>query len=390
MLPYHQLAVRRRGLPLAFWIAGAPLYLRSHSKGDAWHVRTYDDVLFVDADPTGRFSRAGLLPPSVDYPLKDMAWLLDGQAHDAFRRAAKPPFHERVMPVYEGLVWTTARKHLDRVKTQGGQFDLVQDLALPFAEEVIRLVIQAHGEIPDFWTELVRITEYEDMNSYPPDNGMSARLDALVDAQIAAGDFQGPFGQLLKLYARGGLVDDPDLARRLVRAYRLGIPFAGTDTVAHTLDNVLRQIRRHGLWNRTVDAARRRDFRLLQRLIDEAMRLDPAFPASAAQTTTRVTLPSGVTLPPDVTVVTWFSAANRDPGRYRQPGRFLPGRPPHLSFGWGPHVCWGAPLASLELRVMVCLLLSELAGLRPQAWPPHKIVTGRVKRNVRSRYAYAA
>src|SRR5205823_4975437 len=65
-------------------------------------------------------------------------------------------------------------------------------------------------------------------------------------------------------------------------------------------------------------------------------------------------------LPRDSQVVIWLVSANRDEDVFEEPGRFDMARWPnhHLSFGTGAHTCLGAPVARLELRI----LLQELAA----------------------------
>ncbi len=68
-----------------------------------------------------------------------------------------------------------------------------------------------------------------------------------------------------------------------------------------------------------------------------------------------------------------LAAANRDPGMWDRPDRFLPGRvaKPNTSFGAGLHFCVGAPLARLELQIALPILFARLPNLRLAAPPAY-------------------
>jgi cytochrome P450 len=61
-----------------------------------------------------------------------------------------------------------------------------------------------------------------------------------------------------------------------------------------------------------------------------------------------------------------FAAANHDPARFPAPREFDLDRPKpdHLAFGRWTHFCLGAPLARLEARVALDVLLDRHPGLR--------------------------
>jgi cytochrome P450 len=74
----------------------------------------------------------------------------------------------------------------------------------------------------------------------------------------------------------------------------------------------------------------------------------------------------GVVIPRGATVLVIRASANRDPEEFDDPDRFDPRRPQtgHLSFGFGPHFCLGAPLARLEMATGFVALARRFPGLR--------------------------
>ena len=64
-----------------------------------------------------------------------------------------------------------------------------------------------------------------------------------------------------------------------------------------------------------------------------------------------------------------MNAANRDPRAYREPDRVDLARhgPPHLSFGFGAHICLGFPLARLEGQVAIPAVLARWRHIEPAA-----------------------
>jgi cytochrome P450 len=77
-----------------------------------------------------------------------------------------------------------------------------------------------------------------------------------------------------------------------------------------------------------------------------------------------------------------MNAANRDPRAYDQPDRLDLARNgvPHLTFGFGAHICLGFPLARLEGQVALPAVLArwrriELAGPEPE-WMDSMVLRG--------------
>ena len=104
----------------------------------------------------------------------------------------------------------------------------------------------------------------------------------------------------------------------------------------------------------------RADPTLLPAAIEEVLRLRTPFPRVGRLTKVDTEV-GGMPVPAGQIVLPWLTAANRDERVFAEPHRFdIHRRPnPHLTFGHGIHFCLGAPLARLEARVALRLLLQR-------------------------------
>jgi cytochrome P450 family 109 len=64
-------------------------------------------------------------------------------------------------------------------------------------------------------------------------------------------------------------------------------------------------------------------------------------------------------------VIAWLGCANHDPSQFPHPERFDIERNPkrHIPFGHGIHTCLGAPLARLEAKIALTIMLERLLDI---------------------------
>lgn len=107
--------------------------------------------------------------------------------------------------------------------------------------------------------------------------------------------------------------------------------------------------------------------------VEETLRLEPPVHVTSRRAAADTAL-QGRPVPAGTRVTLLLAAANRDPARFPDPGRFLPGRSPGraLGFGAGGHFCLGAHLARLEATVALPRLLRRFPGLSTVAEPVHR------------------
>jgi cytochrome P450 len=158
-----------------------------------------------------------------------------------------------------------------------------------------------------------------------------------------------------------------------VRAMIGGLLFAGFDTTRNQLGHALVRFCAHpeqwALLGKHPDLA--------PQAVQEVMRLAGAVTMVPRLATADVEI-DGWLLPAGTLVTLALASANRDASVYDEPLRFdiTAQRPPHLTFGGGPHFCLGANLARAEMEEALRILPTRLANIRLDSEPTWRTGTG--------------
>ncbi|WP_377295515.1 cytochrome P450 [Rhizobium sp. SGZ-381] len=136
---------------------------------------------------------------------------------------------------------------------------------------------------------------------------------------------------------------------------------AGHEATVHQIGNSVRVILDSGL----DPAAMFADAKATERTVEETLRICAPVHIFQRWALEDVEV-DGVSLKRGDKVSLILAAANLDPQKFADPLTFKPDRNEgaNLSFGAGIHFCIGAPLARLELNIVLPLLFRRLPGLR--------------------------
>jgi hypothetical protein len=139
------------------------------------------------------------------------------------------------------------------------------------------------------------------------------------------------------------------LTERQVYSQCILLTFAGLEAARYAIGNGLVALSQHP----DQYARLRRDPSLAALAVEEVLRFD-----NPVQFTSRVAAESftyrGAQIEEGEVVLAYVGAANRDPARFADPGRFDIGREDnrHLALGHGPHFCIGAPMVRIQMEVL--------------------------------------
>jgi cytochrome P450 len=165
-------------------------------------------------------------------------------------------------------------------------------------------------------------------------------------------------------------IDDPDrptLTFEEVVALSRPMLVAGNETTATALGNLLLLLATEPAIVESLREAAD-DERLMNRFVEELLRLEPPVRGLSRMTTREVEL-GGVKLPAHAHLLLLFASANDDETEFACPRAFDMNRPNlgrHVAFSAGVHRCIGAPLARMEIRVAARELIKRLDKIQLQ------------------------
>jgi len=347
-----------------------------HPQMQLWVVTGHADVLAGLKDH-GRFSIVGaidsasMLAPEALEVLRPVSPLfvhslmnLDPPEHTRLRSLVGKAFSPRQIARLE----PTIRRIIDEILEQifsAGQAEVVQQIAQPVPIRVFSTLLglpqEDHEQIQRWTNDWMGLI----LDLLPPEQQVPrARslvayiryIDALIEQRR-----RQPQDDLISALLASTEEGSAPLSAAELRDTICMLALAGFETTTSMMAACLyRLLAEPGCWG-----ALRCDPQLVAQAVEESLRLSGVVRGLLRITREDVTV-QGVQIPKGATVMLMSSAANLDAEVFERPDQFDLRRPNlarHLAFGSGAHTCLGAPLARLEIQMVVRHLLRRMPSL---------------------------
>jgi cytochrome P450 len=360
---------------LLAWLEASRAHGQVHfdDRQQCWQVLGHPEASAILSDPAGFSSDLSALRPAQD----DLALFqrgnfvnMDPPQHRKLRTLVSQAFTPRVVADLEPRIADLTHELLDQA---GERFDLIDALAYPLPviviAELLGIPVSDRGLFRT-WADTLFSQEVDPDKSLRDvsEQAVSAVVPTMREMNAYFLDYirsrRASPGSDLTSKLTQAEVDGERLADEEIVGFVGLLLLAGHITTTATLGNSVVTFQD----NPDAAAEVRADPELLPAAIEEVLRVRTPFPR-LARITTADTEVAGVRIPVGQIVLPWVIAANRDERVFAAPHRFdIHRKPnPHLTFGHGIHFCLGAPLARLEARVALRLMLEryrdvEVAG----------------------------
>ena len=353
----------------AYLRANDPVHWTEESDGGRgfWSLTKYDDVLFASSNAEIFSSRLGIRLEDMDpeeTEARRTMMEMDSPEHTRLRRLVSRPFAPKSINGCEEAVRELAAQVLDSLRGQT-EFDFVSTVArelpmrmlgrlLGLPDDDLEWLVQRGDALigntdPDFTDYVVDQVDTSDYRLLPFRSPVALELFEYASQALAQRRIEPThdvLSALLETTIEGDTLDE--LA--LKNFFTLMVA-AGNDTTRYSLTAGLQVLLdRPELYHRipsmSVDERKA--------LVEEMLRWSTVT-MHFRRTLTQDTELRDKSLKAGDKVVLWFASANYDEEQFDSPYEFRADRTPndHVAFGLrSPHLCLGAHLARLEMRVV--------------------------------------
>lgn len=327
-----------------------------------WSVFRHADVLHILHHPeifSSAVSRHLSVPSGMDPP-----------EHTAYRGIVERYFRPEGMTAFEPTCRQIARRLVQRAVEQGGG-EIMADLALPFSVQVQGAFL---GWPDEFQAPVVRWLHASHRATLAQDrtalSDLARQFESFVD-EIIEQRIQSnadPAHDLMAALISERVWDRP-LSNEEITSILRNWTAGEVGTIASAVGILAHFLAEHP----ELQAQLREDPSLVPPAIEEVLRIDGPLAANRRVTTQEVEIGGRTIAAGEPVSIIWISA-NRDGRVFAEPESFRWDRDPELNLLWGAgiHVCPGAPLARLEMRLLIEELLEQTVEISRIAEKPPK------------------
>ena len=319
-----------------------------------WQVFRYEDVLSILTDYSRFSSQAYELTGGF---LSNSLIAKDPPDHRKLRNLVNLAFTPRAVAHLSDRVTQITQELLDEVRHKGAM-DIVADIAFPLPAKVIAELLGVPGEDWNIFQRWARVDASDAASRRESGQSMQEEMYRYF-TNLLEERRRSPREDLISSLSVAE-VDGERLSGPELLSFCTLLLAAGQETTKNLITNAivcLTDYRKS--MERLINEPT-----LMPTAIEEILRFLPPVWFLFRQTKADVEL-AGQHIPANQVVLAWTASANRDPARFPDPNRFDIEREPnrHLAFGHGIHFCVGAPLARLEAKIALPMMLQQLKNL---------------------------
>jgi cytochrome P450 len=321
-----------------------------------WMVPGFDDCATVLTDDGEHFTAVPSAPEILPWFEAPTMISVDGEMHRRLRNCLAPLFTRRAVAHLEQRVRVVVEELLAPVVAGNDSFDLIADFTMIptiIVAEMLGVPEDRHADFRHWSNTIVSNLAWghEDADVRAKLQQASTELNDYLRAEIDRHRRDRPDDLLSAMV---GMAEDGSMDDEEVRAAAVLLLVAGYDTTAKLLSNTLVALELHPEQRRLVVE----DLTLVPAAIEEVLRWRGTVQSIPRIAVRDMTLGDADIAAGDI-VHALIGAADRDPNRWDNPTSFDVHREAkaHYGFGWGAHLCLGAPLARLESKVAIEELL---------------------------------